>query len=354
MCAKRIHIIDLPKKIVVGRSVRYNISQYIKEILPNISSCLVITGPHVYKIATKEILEFLEESGINVSNMIVEDSSIKTVEKVLNEVRDLNVDSIISVGGGKVIDVGKFVAFKKNIPFISMPTAASHDGIASPFASIKGLERPTSVRTREPVMIIADTEIITKAPRRLLISGSGDAIAKLTAVLDWRLAYKLKNEYYGEYAASLALLSAKHIINFSDVIRRYDEEAVRVVIEALISSSIAMCIAGSTRPCSGSEHLFSHALDVVAPKPALHGEQCGVGTIMMSYLHGRNWRKVKNTLRKIGAPTTAKELGISDYHVIKALTIAHKIRPERYTILGESGLTWEAAENLARITGVID
>ncbi|RLG75945.1 MAG: NAD(P)-dependent glycerol-1-phosphate dehydrogenase, partial [Thermoprotei archaeon] len=59
-------------------------------------------------------------------------------------------------------------------------------------------------------------------------------------------------------------------------------------------------------------------------------------------------------VKSLGLPATARELGVKDVDVIKALTIAHTIRPERYTILGESGLTWEAAEKLAKITGVID
>ena len=129
---------------------------------------------------------------------------------------------------------------------------------------------------------------------------------------------------------------------------------MRILVEALISSSVAMCIAGSTRPASGSEHLFSHALDMVAPKPALHGEQVGVGAIMMSYLHGRNWRAIRDVLRRAGAPTNARELGIEDKYIVEALTIAHKIRPERYTILGDRGLSWEAAERLVRVTEVIE
>jgi glycerol-1-phosphate dehydrogenase [NAD(P)+] len=93
---------------------------------------------------------------------------------------------------------------------------------------------------------------------------------------------------------------------------------------------------------------------MIAPKPALHGEQCGVGTIMCAYLHGANWPLIKDVLNKIGAPTTAKELGIDPDYVVEALTKAHSIRPERYTILGESGLTKEAAFRVASVTGVID
>jgi len=58
-------------------------------------------------------------------------------------------------------------------------------------------------------------------------------------------------------------------------------------------------------------------------------------------------------LKVIGAPTTAKELGVEDEYIVRALVEAHKIRP-RYTILGDTGLTWEAAERLARVTGVIE
>ena len=259
---------------------------------------------------------------------------------------------IVSIGGGTTIDLGKYAAFKLGIPFISVPTAASHDGIASPMVSLKGLRSPYSIKARPPVAIIADVNIIMSAPHRLLASGCGDIIAKLTAVRDWKLAHKLKNEYYGEYAASLAVLSAKLVMRHAKLIGAHKEEGVRIVIEALVSCGVAMCIAGSSRPCSGAEHQFSHVLDMIAPKPALHGEQCGVGTIMMAYLHGMNWRKIKKALKIIGAPTTAKELGIDDEYIIRALVEAHKVRP-RYTILGDSGLTWEAAEKLARATGVI-
>ena len=85
----------------------------------------------------------------------------------------------------------------------------------------------------------------------------------------------------------------------------------------------------------------------------MHGEQCGVGSIMMVYLHGGDWEKIRDTLKKIGAPTTSEELGVSKRKIIEALVRAHKIRPERYTILGETGLTPKAAKRVAKITGVI-
>jgi len=114
-----------------------------------------------------------------------------------------------------------------------------------------------------------------------------------------------------------------------------------------------MSIAGSSRPTSGSAHLFSHALDMIAEKPALHGEQCGVGMIMMAKLHGLDWSEYRESLSTIGAPTTADELGIERDTVIEALTLARTIRPERYTLLNKIKLDRESARELAESTGVI-
>jgi glycerol-1-phosphate dehydrogenase [NAD(P)+] len=113
-----------------------------------------------------------------------------------------------------------------------------------------------------------------------------------------------------------------------------------------------MSVAGSSRPASGAEHMVSHTLDRLAPGKALHGEQCGVATILMLHLHGADWEQVRDALRTLGAPTTAAELGIPKATMVEALLQAHRIRPERYTVLGDRGLTREAAERLLHVTGV--
>ncbi len=347
------HIIKLPRMVIVGQNIIDNITVYLRDLRVR-EPILIVTGPNVFNIISSKIVKLLRSEYREVKYVIVKKASISEASSVIEKFSSLKPQTIIGIGGGKSIDIAKYVSSKMNAKFISIPTSASHDGIASPFASLKGSGRATSFRAVVPDAIIADVELISRAPKRLLRAGVGDIIAKFTAVADWRLSHKLKGEYYGEYAASLALLSAKHIVSFIDEISRFSIEGIRILVEALVSSGIAMCIAGSTRPASGSEHLFSHALDMIAPRPALHGEQVGVGTIMMSYLHGMKWTRIKKVLRKVGAPTTAHELGIPKEYIIKALLLAPRIRPERYTILGEKGLTKEAAIELAKITGVID
>ncbi len=350
----KIHEMSLPVKIVIGSNILDKIVDYLGETSFPDKKIGIVTGYNTYKVAGSKIEEILRENGYHVTIWRITNASKNTGEEIAVNGSRENIKIYLGVGGGKSIDVAKYAAYRNNGLIISIPTAASHDGIASPFASLKGLDKPTSIYTRTPYAIVADIDIISKAPSRLLRSGVGDLIGKITAVKDWRLAHRLRGEYYGEYSAQLALLSAKHVLRYYELIASGNPEGVRVVVEALISSGVAMCIAGSSRPASGSEHLFSHALEIIAPGKGLHGEKVALGTILMLYLYGDPmWKKIKRVMEKIGLPTKASELGLTAEEVVEALVTAHKIRPERYTILGDKGITREAAWRLVKETGVV-
>ena len=343
---------QLPREVLIGR----NVIKKIPEVCNRLgfrNSALIVSGLKTYDAAGKIVKELLENEGLKVSVLLVKSSTTMDVRAVEEKVKTLKPQVVLGVGGGTKIDVAKLGSARQNVPFISVPTTASHDGIASPVSAVKGFEKPYSVMAQAPIAIIADTDIILKAPYRFIASGCGDVIAKFTAVRDWRLAHKEKNEYYGEYAASLALMSAKLVIKNAKLIKSEKEKGLRVLLEALISCGVSMSIAGSSRPCSGSEHLFSHALDMISSNHSMHGEQCGVGTIMMAYLHRTNWKKIKETLKIVKAPTTAEELSVGKDEILKALEIAPTIRPERYTILNKLKLNREDYKGLAEKTGVI-
>lgn len=343
---------QLPRDVIVGDQTLGFVSEVCQK-LGFSRSAFVVTGPHTHHIAGKEIVDLLNDAGIDVNYSIVSSSTMKNVKAVEERIKELKPQVVLGVGGGTKIDVAKLSSARQDIPFISIPTTASHDGIASPLASLKGLNKPYSLVAQAPMAILVDTDVILQAPPRFAASGCGDIVAKLTAVRDWTMAHRAKNEYYGEYAASLALMSAKLVLKNADTIKPGAEEGIRVLLEALISCGVAMSITGNSRPCSGSEHLFSHALDLIAPKPAMHGEQCGVGAVMMAYLHGLNWQGIRETLRAVGSPVDAEGLGLEPESVIEALVKARTIRPERYTILDEKMLTLEAAKRIAEATGVI-
>lgn len=342
--------IQLPREIHTGPGIINQTGSICRDLRFK-SKVLVVSGTNTYKIGGEEVIKSLHNQDFEVEDVTIKEASTETVSIIQDLLTDKKL--ILGVGGGKVIDVAKLAATRAGVSFISVPTAASHDGIASPRASIKNEGSSVSLPAESPIGVIADTEIISKAPFNLLAAGFADIVSNQTAVLDWELAHRLLNENYSDSAASLSLMTSKMTMKSAGAIKEGLIESAELVVKALISSGMAISIAGTSRPASGAEHKFSHALDIVAPKPALHGEQCGVGTIMMMYLHGGDWKTIMQTLKKVKAPTTSKELGIPDEYIIEALTRAHTIRRERYTILGDRGLTKEAAMALAENTGVI-
>ena len=336
--------IDLPKKIIIGEKALSKVGKLCEDL--NLSGvATVFTGLNIIKIFGKEVSDTLENHGYK-TNLIILPEKIE-----MKSLMNLNSGFIVGVGGGRVIDAAKMAAKRNNMPFISVPTAISHDGIASNRAVINDVY---SIPAVMPSGIAIDTDIIINSPYRLTASGCGDMIAKLTAVADWELSHEKTGEYISEYAAAINKTSADLIIKSAKSIRNLEIKGLRNLIEALIFSGISMSIADSSRPASGSEHLFSHALKILySDKTSLHGEDCGVGSILCSYFHDMNWQKIVKALKTIGAPTNNEELKIPKKIIIEALSKAKNIRTDRYTILNYKDIDEKKAEEAAKETGVI-
>ena len=344
------HTMELPRKIVVGEKNIANIGNFLKS-LKNTKKVSLISGSNVKKIVQKKIQKHFDLAKIENIWYLAKTNDTKSIRDIEKKVSQNKSDLIIGIGGGRSVDIAKMIGFNLGLPFVSVPTSASHDGIASPFVSIKG-DKPHSLVTTAPLGVFVDVDIMKRAPKKLLASGCGDLIAKITAVRDWQLSRDKTGEYYGRYSADLASMSAKILMESSE---RFSKKGlnVREIVEALISAGVASCIAGSSRPCSGAEHLFSHAVDKLEPGVGLHGEKCGIGTILIAKLQGQNWKQIAKTLKDVGAPTTAKEIGLKPEILAKALTIAQSLRPERYTILKEVDMTEKKAVSLAKSTKVL-
>jgi len=343
------HIMELPRKILIGENNISGIGEFLAG-LSNPRKVSLVSGDKVRKITDKKISSSLTDSGIKYVWHRSTSNEMQAANKTLLEIKKDKSDLIIGIGGGRSVDIAKMIAFNLKKSFVSIPTSASHDGIASPFVSIRG-DKPYSIIATAPLGVFVDIAILKKAPRRLLASGCGDLMAKVTAVRDWELARDNVGEYFGTYAANLASMSAKIVIDNSKDFRKNPD--VRMIVEALISSGVAACIAGSSRPCSGAEHLFSHAVDHLKPGVGLHGEKCGIGAILIAKMQGQDWKKIIQMLKNVGAPTTAKEIGLESDVLAQALTIAQSLRPERYTILSKKKMNMKTAIELATSTGVL-
>jgi glycerol-1-phosphate dehydrogenase [NAD(P)+] len=335
---------QLPRDVVIGHDVFEQIPSVCEDLKLG-KSVLLISGKGTMNIAGHKVCEILSKDYC-VKPFIAEDISVSIIKK--GQKAASGMDFVIGIGGGRVIDTAKIVSYNLDLQFISIPTAASHDGIASSRASVPTIEGHASLDAQPPIAIVADTGIIASAPHRLLAAGCADVISNYTAILDWELAHRVKGEPLSEYAIALSRMTAEILVKNAHLIKPHQEQSAWFVTKALVSSGVAMSIAGSSRPASGGEHKFSHALDKLAPGKALHGESCGIGTIISMYLHGGDWRGIRTSLKSIGAPVTPADVGIDDAVAVEALLLAKTIRPERFTIF-DMGLTRESAQNLVQI-----
>ena len=335
---------QLPRDVVIGHDVLGQLPAVCEDLKLG-ASALLVSGKSTMNLAGSRVKQILDKD-YEVATFLAEEINVAIIKDAEHAAAD--VDFLIGVGGGRVIDTAKIVSYNIDRPFISIPTAASHDGIASARASVPTIEGHASLEAQPPMAIVADTGIIASAPHRLLAAGCADVISNYTAILDWELAHRVKGEPMSEYAITLSKMTAEILVKDAHLIKPHQEQSAWIVIKALVSSGVAMSIAGSSRPASGGEHKFSHALDKLAPGKALHGESCGIGTIISMYLHGGDWRAIRTSLKIIGAPTTPADLGIEDSVAVEALLMAKTIRPERFTIF-DMGLTRESAEKLVQM-----
>lgn len=325
----------LPQFVELGTKKIDNLLTILGTHRVSCSRVLILYDDTTVDIGGQNIMTTLSKTGIWVLGDSVENSDDINVDRIKSVIEKHAPDSVIGFGGGKVLDVAKMAAAEYHTRFISIPTTLSNDGLASPVSVIKDAQNiPISHITMPPYGVIIDIGIVKKAPRRHLMAGVGDLISNLSAVFDARLAQEKKAETID--ADSLALAEAGGLRLLELKTRDISSTVfLRHLAHGLIKSGLAMCISGTSRPASGSEHKISHSIDhYFPPSKALHGEQVGIAAIFtMSMQHNKSLHGVRKFYERIGFPTKLSYLGLNTDEFTEVVLNATKIRPERYTIL---------------------
>lgn len=340
-----MHEIELPRKIIIGEGIYSKIPDVLEK-LDDFSSILLVMGMKTRNLVGKKILNTLNNH-YNLNFIYAKSCDHSTLQRVKKHAGLVKADLVMGIGGGKNIDLAKAVAHYMKIPFISIPTILSHDGIASDRAVIAKGKKKYPIVGSPPIAVIADLDVLSQAPYRYFAAGCGDVIAKITSVLDWRLARDEKGEDYDEFIANMTYSAAETIINNAKKHEKNYKTSIKLLLETLITCGMAMTITKSSRPCSGSEHMFCHTLDFLAPdNTGLHGEKCALGAYIMAHLHGIDHEKIREALVSYRLPTTFRGIKIFPKVLVKALSTAYKIRSDRrYTIL-KNGVSKKEAEKI--------
>jgi glycerol-1-phosphate dehydrogenase [NAD(P)+] len=288
--------------------------------------------------------------------LTVEANGEVDVERLASAAELRAAQAVVAVGGGKTIDVAKSACERADRPVIVVPTQLSADGIASPVSVIETAPGTfESRRARLPIAVAVDLEVISHASVERTRAGLGDLLANPGAVRDWRRAAAADHEEVDDFAALLAQSSAG-LVYGTDVTGlgagRLEPGFLERLLEGLVLSGLAMEVAGSSRPCSGAEHLISHALDVLHPGTAHHGEQVAFGALVSARLQGEDMGALRDFMLSAGMERAAGGFELSVESLAEAIRTAPSTRPGRYTVLDEVDLSERSLAPIVReVTG---
>lgn len=204
------------------------------------------------------------------------------VAELADEVRAAAPELVVAVGSGVVSDLGKAVSHATGVPSWAVATAASVDAYTSATAAIRvgGYHRALPATPSE--VVVCDVGVIAAAPRRLLLAGLGDLLAKYLARVDWKLSSLVTGEWFCEELSSLALGTARAAIAAAEVADERPVEAAAALTEAALVSGLCMQAAGSSRPAAAAEHTIAHFWEmsgaVTAHEHDLHGLVVGAAS----------------------------------------------------------------------------
>lgn len=340
--------------VVIGSSVINKIPELIRRY--NARRPFILSDLTTFEIAGKRVCDMLTQNEIEFTSYALPSKTPKPDEKSVGSAvlhYDSACDIIIGVGSGVINDIGKILAATAQKPYIIVATAPSVDGYASSTSSMDRDGLKISVNSKMPSVIVGDIEILKNAPKRMLLAGLGDILAKYTSLCEWRIGNIVTGEYYCEYVASLVRYSAKSCIDNAKGLLTRDGEAVRAVFEALIVSGLAMSFAGVSRPASGVEHYYSHLFDMrsleFGTKADLHGIQCAYGFLSAS----RVYERLKNiTPNKEKAKSFAKDFDVDEWNKTLRKHWGHAAEP--MIALGVKDGRYDLAEHEKRLDVIIE
>ena len=270
--------------VSVRKDALEDLPKFVKD--SGYKSLYLISDQITYKLAGARCMELLENAGIKAKmvTLVHTDFDEATVGELTINMPD-DCDLCVAVGTGSINDMTRYFSFRMKRPFATVATAAPMDGFASSLAVLNINHLKTSIEAQSPSAIFGDTDILKGAPARMIAAGLADLLGKYTCLCDWKLASIINDEHYCGRIVELMESSVDDVLKVADKAKDRDPEVLGSIMEGLVLAGVAMSLYGNSRPGSGCEHHLSHYWEMVfeqaGKRPAPHGVQVGVGTVLI-------------------------------------------------------------------------
>ena len=272
-------------KVIIEKGAVNKLPSLLEEI--GAKKPFILSGHDTFQAAGNAVCSVLEQGGYSYVKYVFPISPVRPTEYTVGSALmhfDYSCDAIIGIGSGVINDTAKMLARATGMKYIIVATAPSMDGFVAGTSSMDRDGLKTSIYSKAAWCVLGDLDILCNAPMHLLRAGVGDMLAKITSLMEWKLAAVIVGEDYCEVTAALVQRALDQVTAQAHKLLERDPEAVRSVMEGLVIAGIAMNYAGVSRPASGMEHYFSHIWDMrsLAFEGVLfeqHGIQAGLGTL---------------------------------------------------------------------------
>jgi glycerol-1-phosphate dehydrogenase [NAD(P)+] len=281
------------RALIVGSGVLRDTARVFTEHFPGCRA-VIVADELTYPLAAKPVAAALALAGVTcVEPFIYRDADLYAEFRFV-EVLEASLkqhDAIpIAVGSGTINDLVKLAAHRAGRPaYMCVATAASMDGYTAFGASITYQGAKQTFNCPAPRAVVADIDIIRRAPPEMTASGYADLQAKITAGADWILADGLGVEAIETRAWDIVQGGLRDSLADPAGARAGRVEAIAPLVEGLMLGGFAMQWTKSSRPASGAEHQFSHLWDMEhhthngsAPS---HGFKVGIATLAVTALY---------------------------------------------------------------------
>ena len=243
--------------------------------------------------------------------------------------------AVFGVGGGSALDHAKYVAWKRGLPLVLLPSALSADAAFTKSVAVREGQRVRYVGEVLPDHLLFDFELIQAAPALMNRSGVGDVLSIFTASWDWREAGARLGEVYdgGVAAESRRLLDALLVGRAG--LRDLSEDGLRLLAESF-AGEVRLCeIAGSSRPEEGSEHHIAYCLEELTRRPFLHGRLISVCVLVAGIFQGQDVAPLAAYLHDIELDCRLNKIDVYRDELIATLCRMHEyVREEEQLLPG--------------------
>lgn len=355
-----------PEPIMIAAGALAHVAPYVRE--RGWRRVLLVADANTMRAAGERVRDDLAAAGIAVATALIRPNALgdvvadeASVADARQRIRLAAAEAVVVTGAGTLHDIARYAAFCEGVPFVSVPTAPSVDGFTSKGAPLIIRGEKITVQVVGPDAMFADLDVLRQAPQALVAAGFGDMIGKTTSLFDWNFGRRFAGEPYDAEVAAITRRALGECVAHAEAIGRRTEEGLRILTGALVESGLAMLIFGQSHPASGAEHHLSHYWETAfiraGRRQLLHGAKVGVACAEVLALYRRLagrmrerpeplWREtaaeleqlptaddIRCLLKTAGGPADIGELGIEPELLERGLRDAHRIRPNRHTLL---------------------